>query len=109
MKLARQLILVAVCVVLAACGPWVIGASPGASAGPKGTIVVGVSGAFAENQIVAEMYAQVLERAGYTVQRQLDLHSRELSQNALESAQIDLKPEYLSSLLLFLEIGRAHV
>jgi osmoprotectant transport system substrate-binding protein len=70
---------------------------------PEGTIVVGVSGAFAENQIVAEMYAQVLERAGYTIERQLDLRSREISQNALESGQIDLKPEYLSSLLLFVD------
>jgi len=65
--------------------------------------VVGVSGAFTENQIVAEMYAQVLERAGYTVERQFNLRSREISQNALESGQIDLKPEYLSSLLLFLD------
>jgi osmoprotectant transport system substrate-binding protein len=70
--------------------------------GPKGTIVVGVSGAFTENQIVAEMYADVLEHAGYTVERQLDLRSREVSQYALESGQIDLKPEYLSSLLLFI-------
>ena len=69
----------------------------------KGTIVVGVSGAFAENQIVAEMYASVLEHAGYTVERQFDLRSREISQSALESGQIDLKPEYLSSLLLFLD------
>ena len=74
---------------------------PRPSGGP-GTIVVGVSGAFTENQLVAEMYAQVLEHAGYTVQRQFDLSSREVSQNALESGQIDLKPEYLSSLLLFL-------
>jgi osmoprotectant transport system substrate-binding protein len=66
-------------------------------------IVVGVSGAFAENQIVAEMYAQVLEHAGYTVERQLELRSREVSQNALESGAIDVKPEYLSSLLLFLD------
>jgi len=66
-------------------------------------IVVGVSGAFAENQIVAEMYAQVLEHAGYTVERQLDLRSRESSQNALEAGAIDVKPEYLSSLLLFLD------
>jgi osmoprotectant transport system substrate-binding protein len=66
-------------------------------------IVVGVSGAFTENQIVAEMYAQVLEHAGYTVERQFDLRSREVSENALESGQIDLKPEYLSSLLLFLD------
>ena len=71
--------------------------------GPKGTIVVGVSGAFTENQLVAEMYATALEHAGYTVQRQLDLRSREVSQFALESGQIDVKPEYLSSLLLFLD------
>jgi osmoprotectant transport system substrate-binding protein len=67
------------------------------------TIVVGVSGAFAENQLVAEMYAQVLEHAGYTVEREFDLRSREVSQSALESGQIDLKPEYVSSLLLFLD------
>ena len=80
------------------------------SSGPSGTdhpsrartIVVGVSGAFAENQLVAEMYAQVLEHAGYTVEREFDLRSREVSQSALESGQIDLKPEYISSLLLFL-------
>src|SRR6266576_3458865 len=81
--------------------------TPGAArpsvAGGKGTIVVGVSGAFTENQIVAEMYAEVLEHAGYRVDRQLDLRSREVSQAALESGQIDLKPEYLSSLLLFLD------
>jgi osmoprotectant transport system substrate-binding protein len=62
-----------------------------------------VSGAFTENQLVAEMYAQVLEHAGYTIEREFDLRSREVSQSALESGQIDLKPEYLSSLLLFLD------
>ena len=72
-------------------------------AGTQKSIVVGVSGDFAENRIVAEMYAQVLERASYAVQRQFDLRSREVSQNALESGQIDLKPEYLSSLLRFLD------
>jgi osmoprotectant transport system substrate-binding protein len=73
------------------------------STGDDEVIVVGVSGAFAENQIVAEMYAQVLEDAGYTVERRFDLRSREVSQNALEAGAIDLKPEYLSSLLLFLD------
>ena len=67
------------------------------------TIVVGVSGAFAENQLVAEMYAQVLEDAGLSVRREFDLRSREVSQSALESGQIDVKPEYLSSLLLYLD------
>jgi len=82
-----------------------IGSGPSGTADPSRarTIVVGVSGAFAENQLVAEMYAQVLEHAGYTVERSFDLRSREVSQSALESGQIDLKPEYLSSLLLFLD------
>ena len=39
------------------------------------------------------------------VQRELDLRSRESSQNALESGRIDIKPEYLSSLLLFMDRG----
>jgi osmoprotectant transport system substrate-binding protein len=103
MTLMRKLLLLAVCVALAACGPSGAGPTPHGSGGRKGTIVVGVSGGFTENQLVAEMYAQVLERAGYSVERQFDLRSREVSQNALESGQIDLKPEYLSSLLLFLD------
>jgi osmoprotectant transport system substrate-binding protein len=102
----RRLALVvtfALCVAASGC----TGTSPDsarqAASGPEGTIVVGVSGAFPENQIVAEMYAQVLEHAGYSVERQLDLRSREVSQYALETGQIDLKPEYLSSLLLFVD------
>jgi len=101
----RKLLLLAACVSLAACGPSGVGPTPrgSGSGGGQETIVVGVSGAFTENQLVAEMYAQVLERAGYTVERQFDLRSREASQNALESGQIDVKPEYLSSLLLYLD------
>jgi osmoprotectant transport system substrate-binding protein len=40
------------------------------------------------------MYAQVLENAGYTVSRELDIDSREVGNAALESGKIDLKPEY---------------
>jgi osmoprotectant transport system substrate-binding protein len=69
----------------------------------KGDVAVGVSGSFAENQIVAEMYAQVLENAGYNVDRQLSLQRREISQPAIESGEIDLKPEYLGTLLSFLD------
>src|SRR5919197_4499273 len=103
MTLMRKLAPLAVCVTLAACTSSGAGRAPQGPGGSKRTIVVGVSGAFTENQIVAEMYAQVLERGGYTVKRQFNLRSREISQNALESGQIDLKPEYLSSLLLFLD------
>jgi osmoprotectant transport system substrate-binding protein len=99
----RKLIPLAVCVLLAACTSSGPDRAPQGPGGPKGLIVVGVSGAFTENRLVAEMYAQVLERAGYRVERQFDVPSREISQSALESGQIDLKPEYLSSLLLFLD------
>ncbi len=72
-------------------------ASAAASPTKKGSLTVGVSSNFPENQIVAEMYAQVLEKAGYTVKRNLDLASREISDPALQSGQIDIKPEYLGS------------
>ncbi len=94
---------VALCIVATGCTGTTPGDTRHADTRSEATIVVGVSGAFAENQLVAEMYAQVLEHAGYRVERQMDLRSREVSQNALESGQIDLKPEYLSSLLLFVD------
>ncbi len=70
------------------------GATDTASAEPKGEIVVGVSGAFAENQVVAEMYAQVLEANGYSVTRELDIADRAVGNEALAAGEIDLKPEY---------------
>jgi osmoprotectant transport system substrate-binding protein len=89
--------------LVAGCTDSDVGGMQRPSTGGSDVIVVGVSGDFAENQIVAEMYAEVLEHAGYTVERLLDLRSRESSQNALEAGVIDVKPEYLSSLLLFLD------
>ena len=91
--------------LLAACG------GPGedetesggeSAGGDKGEVTVG-SDSFAEAQIVAEMYALVLEDAGYTVDRQLDLESREVRLPAMESGEIDIAPEYLASLLSVLD------
>jgi osmoprotectant transport system substrate-binding protein len=96
-------VVVVVGAVVAGCTDLDVGPTRRPSTGGSDVIVVGVSGDFAENQIVAEMYAQVLEHAGYTVERLLELRSRESSQNALEAGVIDVKPEYLSSLLLFLD------
>lgn len=70
--------------------------------GDKGEVTVG-SDSFAEAQIVGEMYAQVLENAGYTVKRQLDLESREVRLPAMEDGAIDIAPEYLASLLSVLD------
>ncbi len=70
--------------------------------GGSGDLTVGAV-AFAENQIVAEMYAQVLEQAGFSVDRQTNLRSREILYPALKSGDVDVAPEYLGSLLLFLD------
>ena len=107
MRIPAIALAVAFCVAAVGCTPTTPDVGRPSGEG-KGTIVVGVSGAFTENQLVAEMYARVLEHAGYTVQRQFDLRAREVSQTALESGQIDLKPEYLSSLLLFLDANADH-
>jgi len=67
------------------------------TSGCTGSIKVGVSGNFSESKIVAELYGQALEAAGCKVSYQLDLSSRKVSDAALFSGQIDLKPEYLAS------------
>jgi osmoprotectant transport system substrate-binding protein len=68
----------------------------------SGEVTIGAV-AFAENQIMGELYAQTLEDAGYTVNRQLTLESREVLQPAIQDGQIDIAPEYLTSLLKFFE------
>ena len=74
---------------------------PGAG-GEKGSLTVG-SDAFYEAQILGEMYAQVLEDEGYEVSRQLDIETREVRLPAMYSGEIDIAPEYLSSLLSVLD------
>ena len=79
-------------VVLAACS---------SGGGSKPTIKVGSDG-FDEARVVAEIYAQALEANGYTVNRDgIGLKGRPVSAPALESGQIDLKPEYIGSGLAF--------
>lgn len=60
---------------------------------------------FAENQIVAEMYALVLEREGIEVDRRFNFSDRESMLPELESGAVDIVPEYLASLLTSLEPG----
>lgn len=57
---------------------------------------------FNESVIVAEIYAQALERAGYTVERNLNLGNREVVKPALEEGEIDLVPEYVGTIAGFL-------
>ncbi len=67
--------------------------------GSKGTITIG-SKDFTEEFIVAEMYAQLLENAGYKVTRKLNLGGTPVAQAAIVKGDIDLYPEYTSTGLL---------
>jgi osmoprotectant transport system substrate-binding protein len=77
--------------------------SAAASAAPSAalaSIKIGSDG-FYESRLIAELYAQVLENAGYPVERNLGLGARDVTSAALENGQIDLKPEYIGSGLGF--------
>ena len=67
------------------------------AAGNLPTIKIGSVG-FDEARVMAEIYAQVLETAGYTVDRTgIGLGDRPVVAPAIESGQIDLQPEYIGS------------
>jgi len=75
--------------------------------GSKPAIKVGSDG-FYEAKLMAEIYAQALEAKGYTVDRTgIGIGARKVSAPALESGQIDLKPEYIGSGLAFYDPGKA--
>lgn len=74
--------------------------------GSKPAIKIGSDG-FDEARVVAEVYAQVLEANGYTVDRAgIGLGTRDVTNAALFSGQIDMKPEYLGTGLAKLAPGK---
>ena len=86
---------------LAACG----GSDPlatdgGGDSGDGATIVIG-SQDYYSNEIIAEAYAQALEHAGYTVDRQFRIGQREAYLPEIEGGKIDLFPEYTGPLLQY--------
>jgi len=62
----------------------------------KPTVIIG-SADFYESALVGEIYAQALEAKGFTVQRKLNLGKRTLTNQALQSGQLNLMPEYIGS------------
>jgi osmoprotectant transport system substrate-binding protein len=62
---------------------------------------------FAESHLLAEIYAQALEAAGYEVDRALDLGPRELVAPALVGGLVEFVPEYAGSALRFIRQGAA--
>jgi osmoprotectant transport system substrate-binding protein len=81
--------------VLAACSA----PAPVDRAEPRPGPVVVASFAFAESELLGELYAQALESAGVPVRRQLGLGPRELVLPALQQGLVDVVPEYLGSAL----------
>lgn len=72
-----------------------------AGAASKPTIVIGSTN-FEEQTIVANLYADVLEHAGYGVRLEPSLGTRAVVVPALEAGQIDLEPDYAGSLVNYL-------
>jgi osmoprotectant transport system substrate-binding protein len=90
--------------IVSACAPGE-DASPAASTGGDAsqaadlpTLTIGSAG-FWESTVVAEIYAQALEDAGFTVERQLEQGARDVTHPALVDGQIDLMPEYIGGYL----------
>ena len=66
------------------------------------TIVIG-SQDYYSNEIIAEIYAQALEGAGFEVERQFTIGQRDAYIPELESGAITLFPEYTGNLLQFFD------
>jgi osmoprotectant transport system substrate-binding protein len=100
--------LLALMLLLAACGDGSGGDAVTTTAGGGETTTTageGVDGPtitvasfnFPESVILAEIYGQALEANGYSVERNLNLGSRELIFPEIQAGSIDFLPEYLGS------------
>jgi osmoprotectant transport system substrate-binding protein len=60
---------------------------------------------FAESRLLAELYSQSIEAAGFKVTRAFDIGPRELVSPALSQGLVELVPEYAGAALQFLSLG----
>jgi len=89
---------IALAVAIGACG------STSTPAGAKGTITVG-GFAFSEGSVLADLYGQALQHAGYDVKFKLNLGNREVVAPAIKSGQIDMYVGYAATDLEFYNSG----
>ncbi|MET4581665.1 osmoprotectant transport system substrate-binding protein [Conyzicola nivalis] len=68
--------------------------------GDSEAIVVG-SQAYYSNEIIAEIYSQALEDAGFEVERKFQIGERDAYLPSLEDGSVDLIPEYTGNLLQY--------
>ena len=74
------------------------------TAGTGKTVKVGSTN-FYEQEILGELFAQVLEANGFTVERKFQLGNREIVFPALESGEIDILAEYAATALEYVNGG----
>lgn len=74
----------------------------GGGGGGSGVITVG-SADFPESALLANVYAQALEAAGNEVETKLNIGSREVYYDQVESGAISVLPEYNGGILLYLD------
>ena len=67
---------------------------------PRGAPVIVASKPFGESYLLAEMFAQLLESHGMSVDRRMGLGQTEIAMQALRSGAIDVYPEYTGTGLL---------
>ena len=92
------LVILVMSMLLAACTPPATPVPPATGGEPAAgaTLAIG-SKDFTEAILVAELYAQVLENAGYKVDRKFNLGATPIAHAALLKGDIDLYPEYTST------------
>jgi osmoprotectant transport system substrate-binding protein len=98
MKRMRRLLVLPLLAFLTA-GILIACAGTGETGSTGAPIKVG-SKDFTEAFIIGEMYALSLEKAGFQVERKLNLGGTPVAQAALQSGEIDLYPEYTGTGLL---------
>lgn len=72
----------------------------GAETQEAGSVTVG-SQDYYSNEIIAEIYAQALEHAGFDVERQFSIGQRDAYMPSIEAGDISIFPEYTGNLLQF--------
>jgi len=103
MKKLALIVMVALSLAIIASGCAGEGALEGGGegGGAGGDAVVVGSANFSEQLILGNMYAELLEDRGVSVERRLNIGSRDTLFPALESGEITLVPEYTGALLVF--------
>ncbi|PVE12426.1 ABC transporter substrate-binding protein [Streptomyces scopuliridis] len=108
MRAARTAVLVASLVLVTGCATGPSLENRGDVTAPPGDskhLTIGSAG-FTESDLLAQMYALLLNRAGYHT-RILSVTNREIYEPALESGQIDVVPEYAATFADWLN-AKAH-